>query len=609
MSFLKNLPKVSSFLKGKKNSDFENSNFENTVFWIFVIFLMIFLRIPSFFEPWWYGDENIYGAVAQAIMSGKMLYVQVWDNKPPLIYLIYGLNYLIFGNNLLTLRLFNGLLALLGVFSFLRITQFFDIPKKISKVSTIFYILISTILFEGTIFNGENIFVPLVLAGFWLVFGNLEVWKSQVKQWKNLINWKLMLGIFLWSLAILTKIHALIEISVLILAFLVILIKKNQTNKKLKIEKLQVKKVNLDESQTENKSQAELTENLNKNQITNQISTQISSQSLSQIQSSNQIQTRNNSLKISNFKFFLQQFLTKKVLVLSFLFLTILGFPYLLTLIFFRSNLGVLYFSILGFSSQYVVNSRIPSFFNLIQIPVLSWLQFHALTCFLGILLTIWAFWTNKISEKFFILILWFLIACFGVLIPGRGYPHYILQVLPIFVIFWAFVVKYIQETKLFTHTLVLILCGILLTSNFWRTFDGQLTYLNLPNYFSFWQTLGNTEKFQTWQTNFDHQILTSQKILVPIIQSKTKPKDEIFILGNRPDLYILSNRTNSHRFVADYHILPGQIDQVIQEVKSTNSLILIDSKSPFSSEFIQQIQPKYQLKQEIIGFQFWEIK
>ena len=210
MLFLKNLPKVSSLLKDEKSF-----HFWDIVFWIFIVFLTIFLRIPSLFEPWWYGDENIYGAVAQAIMNGKRLYVQVWDNKPPLIYLIYGLNYLVFGNNLLTLRFFNGILALLGTFSFFRITRFFDIPKKISKFATIFYVLISTILFEGTIFNGENIFVPLVLAGFWLVFGDLAIWKG-IKDWKNLINWKLVLGIFLWSLAILTKIHALIEISVLI---------------------------------------------------------------------------------------------------------------------------------------------------------------------------------------------------------------------------------------------------------------------------------------------------------------------------------------------------------------------------------------------------------
>ena len=83
----------------------------SSFFWFLAVTLTVFLRIPSLFEGWWYGDENIYGAVGQGIVNGKMLYVDVWDNKPPLIYLIYGLNSLLFGTNLWALRLFNLFLA------------------------------------------------------------------------------------------------------------------------------------------------------------------------------------------------------------------------------------------------------------------------------------------------------------------------------------------------------------------------------------------------------------------------------------------------------------------------------------------------------------------
>jgi len=41
-------------------------------------------RLPAFFEPHWYTDEAGYAATANAMLHGKLLYVGVWNNKPPL---------------------------------------------------------------------------------------------------------------------------------------------------------------------------------------------------------------------------------------------------------------------------------------------------------------------------------------------------------------------------------------------------------------------------------------------------------------------------------------------------------------------------------------------
>ena len=43
-----------------------------------------FLRIPSFIEPHWYTDEGGAAAAAKALVGGRVLYTQVWSNKPPL---------------------------------------------------------------------------------------------------------------------------------------------------------------------------------------------------------------------------------------------------------------------------------------------------------------------------------------------------------------------------------------------------------------------------------------------------------------------------------------------------------------------------------------------
>ena len=227
--------------------------------------------------------------------------------------------------------------------------------------------------------------------------------------------------------------------------------------------------------------------------------------------------------------------------------------------------------------------------------------------CFLGIVLGVWAFWTARISRNYFVIGLWFLVVCFGVLIPGRGYPHYILQALPVFVLVYSLAANFVTQSKIWQNSFVVILATILLTSNFWQTFDGSWTYLNLQNYFGFWQTLGNGEKFKLWRTNFDYNMLASQEVLVPLIQSKSTPEQEIFILANRPDLYILSKRLNTNKFVADYHIFPQQIGTITRELADKKTpLIIIDTKSPLAQDFRTSIKTKWQYQETVLDTEFW---
>ena len=48
----------------------------------FLVFTV--LRLPSFFEPHWYTDEASYVNVAKSLLRGRVLYSQIWNNKPPL---------------------------------------------------------------------------------------------------------------------------------------------------------------------------------------------------------------------------------------------------------------------------------------------------------------------------------------------------------------------------------------------------------------------------------------------------------------------------------------------------------------------------------------------
>ena len=61
-------------------------------FWFLLIvsFFFFILRFPSLFEPYWYGDEGIYQVLGMVIRKGGLLYRDIWDNKPPFLYFIYG---------------------------------------------------------------------------------------------------------------------------------------------------------------------------------------------------------------------------------------------------------------------------------------------------------------------------------------------------------------------------------------------------------------------------------------------------------------------------------------------------------------------------------------
>ncbi len=70
-----------------------------------VLAVSLLWRLPSWWDPPWVNDEGTYFAVAQAMAHGYRLYADVWENKPPGLYLLYTAVYHLFGVSLLVMRL------------------------------------------------------------------------------------------------------------------------------------------------------------------------------------------------------------------------------------------------------------------------------------------------------------------------------------------------------------------------------------------------------------------------------------------------------------------------------------------------------------------------
>lgn len=130
--------------------------------------LFIFLRLPSLFEPQWYDDEGIYQTIGNLLQNGRQLYTDVWDNKPPLLYLIYRL----FNSDQDTIRFISLVFGLVsvGVFSLIAHRLFRKNIHALVTATGVFAVFFGLPYIEGNIANAENfLLLPVLLAMYLLL--------------------------------------------------------------------------------------------------------------------------------------------------------------------------------------------------------------------------------------------------------------------------------------------------------------------------------------------------------------------------------------------------------------------------------------------------------
>lgn len=138
---------------------------------ILIISLILVLRVPNLYEPYWHKDEGMYLTIGQALNRGSILYQDVIDHKTPFIYFITAINP--------SLTFIKGLLILSSLAS---TTLFYLLAQKITPIKgfpfilTLIFALATTLpRFEGHIFNGEMVMMPFIL------FAHLLFWRNLLK--------------------------------------------------------------------------------------------------------------------------------------------------------------------------------------------------------------------------------------------------------------------------------------------------------------------------------------------------------------------------------------------------------------------------------------------
>jgi len=184
-------------------------------YWLAIVLSVAFLlRLPSLLEPLSYGDEAIYLTLGQAIRKGLLLYRDIYDNKPPLLYLLAAI-----AGNLFWFRFILTIFCLTAivVMSKLIETVFPKSPSAKTVGTTLFALIISLPTVEGIIANSEIFQILPTVTGVCLVVQE----KVKTKNW--------FFAGLLFSLAILFKIPAIFDFAAVV-AFLVFFTPKKRFN-------------------------------------------------------------------------------------------------------------------------------------------------------------------------------------------------------------------------------------------------------------------------------------------------------------------------------------------------------------------------------------------
>lgn len=138
--------------------------------------IVLFIRVPTIAEPYWYGDEAIYLTVGNSLRAGERLYVDIIDHKTPLIYYLAWAAESQFGFRMLaTLAI---MISTVGLYFLLH--DFF--PQRAQRLAAITVFILYTNLprYEGNIPNGETFVMTFVILGL-LCFRKTKLYQSFIE--------------------------------------------------------------------------------------------------------------------------------------------------------------------------------------------------------------------------------------------------------------------------------------------------------------------------------------------------------------------------------------------------------------------------------------------
>jgi hypothetical protein len=496
------------------------------------VLLPIFLRLPSLVEPYWYGDEGIYSAVASEMTQGELLYRDIWDHKPPGIYLVYAGTQQFGLQQLFVLKFINLVLGALAVYLALKL--FDEIIRALNKdtheskdkplsratllakaiLGITLAVLLGSTSLEGNIFNAENVFICTTAAAALLYLRWRPNWSLQRlrTQFLRAAAIGLIAGIGLYF-----KLHPLLDLGALL--FLMLFDRYMQLNGSYKVHSI-----------------------------------------------------------------------IKALAPLAIVVLAAFS-PLILTGVYYAliGNFSNFWEAVVTYNFGYSGTFQSTSL-GLLFLPD----TFGVKTVLLGLAaLGLWFMQTRKtLNPVMGFTILWVLAAFFGALISSRPYAHYLLQALIPATLLIALALRtflFIQDERQLlklSWTILLIYAGLSLFMKGSKVDWGYLKPSYLPNGYAYisQRLLGNDSGRSQWYAEFNSDAERTWNLAQWL---KPYAGEEVFFWGNNPWIYKLSGIRNPLKYTVYFHIDDKNSASVLQQLEDKKlSYFLVDSNFGLRKEF-----------------------
>ncbi len=178
---------------------------DSTVF-LGLILLSIFLRFPFFFRDYIDRDESTFILVAQSWVDGHLPYTELWDLKPPLVFLFFAMIIYVFGKSFIAIRFFGAVaVAVIALYTY-------KIGKEAHSSKTGFWSSIGTVYLLSLFGSVQGVMSEhlsmlfMMPALFWIIRDRHQFWFMASGFFMGLsLMMKLnlayaVIGIFLWVL-------------------------------------------------------------------------------------------------------------------------------------------------------------------------------------------------------------------------------------------------------------------------------------------------------------------------------------------------------------------------------------------------------------------------
>lgn len=146
------------------------------------ILISVVIRLPFFFRDYIDRDESTFIIMGQSWVDGFLPYTQLWDLKPPLVFLFFAIIIQFFGKSYIAIRLFGALVIAFTAFFIYKIgTRGAD--KRVGFFSGVLYIYLSSLFGSLQGVMSEHLAMFFFVLAFWRLLEtrrHLELFLSAV---------------------------------------------------------------------------------------------------------------------------------------------------------------------------------------------------------------------------------------------------------------------------------------------------------------------------------------------------------------------------------------------------------------------------------------------